>query len=206
MKKETLINRKQHKSTIDSNINQHDNAFGRRQRAMRHPVVLDVLNAWSFILPHAALGGDKTALLYVFGYFVVPFLEWSEEPYSGFHFKRMWEDFISPMLVGGMGYIKENDGAFAHEACFSNRRSRLRTAAMRLIWTKERKMRIMSNDFSRKNLKRQGFCRFSFYNREWKEKWPGSMSFQVKKAKNVKRWSRKSLVVFCRQLFLKKLF
>ena len=55
-------------------------------------------------------------------------------------------------------------------------------------------------------LKRQVFCRFNFFNRWWKENWPGSIYFQVKKAKNVKWWSPKSLVASCRQLLLKKLW
>ena len=63
-------------------------------------------------------------------------------------------------------------------------------------------MRIMSNNFSKKYLKRQGFCRFSFYNREWKEKWPGSMSFQLKRQK-CKKMIPKTLVVLCRHFFEK---
>ena len=44
-KKETQINRKQHKSTIDSNTDQHHNTFVERQGTMSHPVAPDVPNA-----------------------------------------------------------------------------------------------------------------------------------------------------------------
>ncbi len=40
LKKATQNNRKQHKSTIDSNTNQHDNKSVRRQWSMGHPIAL----------------------------------------------------------------------------------------------------------------------------------------------------------------------
>ena len=92
LKKATHNNRKQHKATIDSNRKQHHNKSVKW--SMGHPVALDILNEWFFILSPAAFGGDEN------------------------RFTPCILIFISPTHRRNSGVSLKEKGEFAMKTCF----------------------------------------------------------------------------------------